>query len=145
MKMTEGIESGLETLNSYKKNEAETIAFSEGVKASQNKEVGVFVNAMENGAYIKVRDVDFYKGVSKFTARIGTTHNVGVTMEIRIDDVNGQLLGTVKVPLTGGDDRWSLVTTDVLNVRGVHDLYFVFKGEKPGVLMYFDYWMFSIQ
>lgn len=145
MKMTEGIKRGLETLNPYKKNEAETIAFSEGVKASQNKEVGVFVNAMKNGAYIKVRDVDFYKGASKFTARIGTTHNIGVTMEIRIDDVNGQLLGIVKVPLTGGDDRWSLVTTDVLNVRGVHDLYFVFKGEKPGVLMYFDYWMFSGQ
>jgi len=145
MKMTEGIESGFETLNPYKKNEAETIAFSEGVKASQNKKVGVFVNAMENGAYIKVRDVDFYKGVSKFTTRIGTTHNVGVTMEIRIDDVNGQLLGAVKVPLTGGDDRWSLVTTDVSNVRGVHDLYFVFKGKKPGVLMYFDYWMFSGQ
>ena len=60
--MTAGIEKGLETLNPFRKTEAETIAFSEGMKASQNEKVGVFVNAMKDGAYIKVRDVDFREG-----------------------------------------------------------------------------------
>ena len=40
------------------------------MKARQNKEVGVFVNAMRDGAYIKVKDVDFGKeGASRVTAR----------------------------------------------------------------------------
>ena len=144
LKMTEGIQQGLTTLNPYRKTEAETIAFSEGVKAAQNTEVGVFVNAMHNNAYTKVKNVNFRDyGPSKFTARVGTTHNGGVTMEIRLDSPQGQLLGTTRVPLTGGDDRWALVTTETAKVTGVHDLYFIFKGEKPGRIMYFDYWMFS--
>ncbi len=144
MKMTGGIEKGLEPLNPYKKTEAETIAYSEGVKASQGSEVGVFVNALKNGSYLKVRDVDFREqGAAKLTVRIGTTHHSGVSMEVRIDSREGPLLTTFKVPLTGGDDRWALETTNIQRVTGVHDLYFIFKGERPGRIMYFDYWMFS--
>ena len=144
MKMAAGIEKGLETLNPYRKTEAETMAFSEEMKADENKEVGVFVNAMKDGAYIKVKGVDFRKeGASKFSARVGTTHNGGVTMEVRLDSPQGDLLTTVNVPMTGGDDRWALVSSDVANVSGVHDLYFVCKGRKPGRLMYFDYWLFQ--
>lgn len=144
LKMTEGIQKGLETLNPYRKTEAETMAFSEGMKADQNQEVGVYVNAMKDGAYIKVRDVDFREaGASKITARVGTTHNGGVTLEVRTDSPEGPLLATLKVPLTGWDDRWAVVTADVAKVSGVHDLYFVCKGNKPGRVMYFDYWMFS--
>ena len=144
LKMTAGISTGLERLDPYRKTEAETIAFSEGVKASQNKEVGVFINAMKDGAYTKINGVDFgLKGASKLTARVGTTHHEGVKMEVRIDNKDGKLLATINVPITGGDNRWSLVTADIATVTGVHDLYFVFKGNKPGALMYFDYWMFS--
>lgn len=144
LKMTGGIERGLETLNPFRKTEAETIAFSEGMKASQNEEVGVFVNAMKDGAYIKVRNVDFREGgASRITARVGTTHNGGVTMEVRADSSNGQLLATLKVPMTGGDNRWALVSSEIERIAGVHDLYFICRGNKPGRLMYFDYWMFS--
>jgi hypothetical protein len=64
-------------------------------------------------------------------------------MEIRLDSKDGELIGTVKVPTTGGNDRWSVQTIDIKNVSGVHDLYFVFKGKAPSQIMYFDYWMFS--
>ena len=144
LKMTAGIEKGLETLNPFRKTEAETIAFSEWMKASQNEEVGVFVNAMKDGAYIKVRDVDFREeGASHITARVGTTHNGGVTMEVRADSREGRLLATLKVPMTGGDNRWVLVSSEIERITGVHDLYFNCKGNQPGRLMYFDYWMFS--
>lgn len=144
IKMTEdGIEKGLATLNPYIKNEAETIAWSEGVKSAQNKQVGVFITATGNGSYTKVRDVDFRQtGGSGFMARIGTVHN-DVTMEIRLDGVEGELIATVGVPRTGGSDRWELVSTEVTSVTGIHDVYFVFKGNASGELMYFDYWMFK--
>ena len=144
MNMTEGIKKGIGTLNPYAKSEAETIAWSKDVKSMQNKEVGIFITAMKNNAFTKVRDVDFREsGASKFTARVGTTHNGNVSMEIRLDSLEGELIGTVKVPMTGGNDRWALVTADIKKVSGVHDLYFIYKGNAAEKIMYFDYWMFS--
>lgn len=143
MKMTDGIRDGLVPLNPYRKTEAETMAYSEWMKARQNAEVGVFVNAMRDGAYTKVKGVDFGgEGAARVTVRIGTTHHSGVKFEVRADGLQGELLAEMDVPMTGGDNRWALVTADVASVKGVHDLYFVCKGDKPGRLMYFDYWMF---
>src|SRR5690606_40699335 len=52
MKMTDGIEKSLKALNPYIKTEAETIAWSEGVKSMENDVVGVFITAMQNNVYI---------------------------------------------------------------------------------------------
>ena len=41
-------------------------------------------------------------GAERFAARTGTTHNASVSMEIRLDGVDGPLLGTVKIPRAGG-------------------------------------------
>lgn len=143
VKRTTGVE-GIATLNPYVKTEAETIAFSEGFKSFRNDQVGVFVTAMKDGSYIRVRDVDFREvGASKFTARIGTTHNDPVSLEVYLDSMDGKLLGTIKLPRTGGSDRWQLRTIDIPKVTGVHDLYFVVKGKPATNLMYFDYWVFS--
>ncbi|GAA4300455.1 glycoside hydrolase family 43 protein [Aestuariibaculum suncheonense] len=144
MNMGQGVGDALVSINPYIKNEAEMIAWSQDVKSMKNDEVGVFITAKKNEAYTLVKNVDFRKdGASKFTARLGTTHNSSITLEIRIDSVDGELLGTVKVPMTGGNDRWALVSSNIEKVTGTHDLYFVFKGNVPNNIMYFDYWKFS--
>jgi hypothetical protein len=144
LRMTEGIKGGLATLNPYILNQAETIAFSEGFKASQNKEVGVFVTANQDGSYIKVRDVDFKdKGAKKFRARVSTTHNDPVFLEVRLGSVDAESIASVRIPRTGGAKRWAIVAADIPGITGVHDLYFVVKGSPKSHLMYFDYWMFS--
>src|SRR5690554_2645720 len=109
--------------------QAETIAFSEGFKSSQNGQVGVFVTANRDGSYIKVRDVDFRKkGATQFTARVATTHNDPVTLEVRLGSREGEKIASVRIPRTGGSDRWAVVTADVPAVTGLHDLYFVVRG-----------------
>lgn len=144
LKMTEGITKGIATLNPFAKTEAETIAFSEGFKSFQNPQVGVFVMAMKNGSFIRVRDVDFRNtGATQFTARLGTTHNAPVRLEIRLDSIDGELAGTIKVPRTGGSDRWAVQTIEIPKITGIHDLYFVVNGQPNVNLAYFDYWMFS--
>ncbi|MFT4168902.1 MAG: glycoside hydrolase family 43 protein [Dysgonomonas sp.] len=145
MKMNkEGIKKGIKTLNPYVKNEAETISWSEGVKSYQNKQVGVFITAKKDGSYTQVKGVDFgERSPSKFFARVGTTHNGKVTMEVRSDSVEGKLLGTVNIPRTGGDNRWELVSIDIEKITGVHDLYFIFKGRENADVMSFDYWRFA--
>jgi beta-xylosidase len=143
MNMTEGIKHSLNPLNPYIKTEAETIAWSEGVKSMENNVDGNFITAKYNDAFIKVREVDFGKeGASKFTARIGTTHNGNVSMEIRLDIKDGALLGTLNVQTTGVNDSCALKTIDVKKVSGIHDLYFVFKGNE-GDLINFNWWKFD--
>lgn len=144
MNMTSGIKESLKPLNPYVKNEAETIAWSEGVKSMENNVVGNFVTANYNNSFIKVKTVDFRKeGASKFTARLGTTHNGNVSMEIRLDSKDGELIGVIDVPMTGGNDRWALRTINVKQVVGIHDVYFVFKGKAASQILFFDYWMFQ--
>lgn len=144
MKMTLGIDQPLQAFNPYQKNEAETIAWSEGLKAMENKEVGVFVTAKKNGAFAKVKSVDFgADGAVKFSARAGTTHQQPVHLEVRLDRVDGAVLTKLTVPLTGGNDRWALISSQIPKTTGIHDIYFVFEGNVETDLLFFDYWMFS--
>ena len=104
----------------------------------------MFLTANKDGAYIKVRDVDFQKnGATKFSARVATTHNDPITLEVRLGGKEGKRIASIRIPRTGGSDRWAIVSTDIPNTTGVHDLYFVVKGNPRSHLMYFDYWKFS--
>ncbi|MGE9313136.1 glycoside hydrolase family 43 protein [Niabella sp. CJ426] len=143
-KMSEGITKSIAPLNPYQMVQAETISWSQGVKASQNPKVGVFITATKDGAYTSVKNVDFgTRGAASFSARAGTTHNGGVTMEIRLDKPDGPLAGILKIPMTGGSDRWAITDLKLDNkIRGIHDLFFVFKGKAPSNILYFDYWRF---
>lgn len=144
MKMTAGIARPLQSLNPYQKVEAETIAWSEGMKASQNKEVGVFVTASKDGAVSMVKGVEFGEdGASKFWARVSTTHNSGVELEVLLGGVDGQSIGRTKIPLTGGSDRWQLISMDLEKITGTHDVYFVFHGKDKVNVAHFDYWKFD--
>jgi beta-xylosidase len=125
----------------YRKVEAETMAFSKGVKTEQNDQVGVYVTDIHNGDYIKLQNVHFCNKIPRtFTARVASGLRGG-QIEIRIDSVGGKLLGTVNVPGTGGWEQWQTITTDLTAITsGHHDMYFVFKGRKGPKLFNFDWW-----
>ncbi len=137
-----GVMQGLGTLNPYKRVEAETIAFSQGVKAGEDKQRGVYITSIHNNDYIKLRNVDFDSGPSKFSAAVSSRFNGG-TIEIRIDSIAGRQIGILKVPYTGEWENWIIPGTPVEKINGVHDLYFVFKGPEPHTLFNFDYWQFE--
>ena len=125
----------------YRKVEAETMAFSKGIKTEQNNQVGVYVTDIHNGDYIKLQNVHFCSKLPRtFTARIASGLRGG-QIEIRIDSIKGQLLGRLEVPATGGWEQWQTLTTDLTSIaRGSHDLYFVFTGRKGPKLFNFDWW-----
>ena len=125
----------------YRKVEAETMAFSKGIKTEQNDQVGVYVTDIHNGDYIKLQNVHFCSKLPRtFTARIASGLRGG-QIEIRIDSIKGQLLGRLEVPATGGWEQWQTLTTDLTSIaRGSHDLYFVFTGRKGPKLFNFDWW-----
>ena len=101
------------TFNPYRKVEAETMAYSKGVKTEQNEQVGVYVTDIHNGDYIKLQNVEFGKKTPRtFTARVASGLRGGA-IEIRIDSIGGQLLGRLVVPATGGWEQWQTITCDL--------------------------------
>ena len=131
----------IETFNPFRKVEAETMAFSKGVKTEQNDEVGVYVTDIHNGDYIKLQNVAFGNKIPRtFTARVASGLRGG-QIEVRLDSVKGQLLGRLDVRGTGGWEKWETVTMDLREIaRDTHDLYFVFTGRKGPKLFNFDWW-----
>ena len=141
MPTDEGV-SPLEAFSPFKRVEAETMAFSRGVKAEQNDQIGVYITDVHNGDYIKLQNVDFsqQKAVT-FTARVASGLRGG-QMEVRIDSIAGQLLGRLEVPATGGWEQWQTLTTDLTLPEDANrrDLYLVFTGRKGPKLFNFDWW-----
>ena len=127
-------------LNPYKRTEAETIAWEEGIETAKNEKTGVYVTDISNGDYIKVRSVDFGKGAKTFEASVASA-SAGGKIEIRLDNRNGELLGTIDVKNTGGWQNWATVKGKVKKATGVQDICLVFKGGE-GELFNFDWWRF---
>lgn len=137
----EGVQESVNNLNPYKRTEAETIAFSEGLKTLSDNKIGVYVTNIDNGDYIKVRSVDFGKGAKKFQASVASPSS-GSRIEIRLGSIDGELMGVLEIKSTGGSKNWAIQSCKVKKNKGIHDLYFVFKGNN-GQLLNFDWWKFS--
>lgn len=131
----------VDTFNPFRRVEAETMAFSRGLKTEQNDQIGVYVSDIHNGDYIKLQNVAFGNRLPRtFTARVASGLRGG-QIEIRVDSLGGQLIGTLNVPGTGGWEQWQTMTIDLTSiVTGTHDLYFVFTGRKGPKLFNFDWW-----
>ncbi len=131
-------------LNPYQRVEAETMAWSEGVKSLKDEVNGVYIVATQNNSFTEVKGVDFKKkGPSKLTVRFGTKSKEAATMEIRLDSQDGDLIGVVEAPFIQGEGKFDLKTIDIDKVTGVHDVFFIFKGKSSNEIMYVDYWLFS--
>lgn len=143
----------LGSLNPYKRVEAETMAWSEGVKTEfatewernvswdKGKKIAdrLFVTSIHHGDYIMVKGVDFSKGASSVDVNVSSLF--GGKIEIRTDKKDGSLIGTVNINTLAEGDLWKTISTPVKNIKGIHDVYFVFRGEKD--LFNFDWWMFK--
>ncbi|WP_039831599.1 ThuA domain-containing protein [Nocardiopsis valliformis] len=82
-------------------------------------------------------------GVEEITFRVAS-EGYGGTIEARMDAPDGELLGEVDVPVTGGWQEWTDVTMEVTDPGETIALYLVFTGDDPTVtdglfnLNYFD-------
>lgn len=139
---SEGV-SPVGTLNPYNRVEAETMAFSEGLKSEPNAKTGVYISEIHNGDYIKVKSVDFgNKGPKKFNVSAASALRGG-TIEVRTDSISGKQISELFIPSTGGWEEWKTFESDVKeNITGIHDVYFVFRGRKGCKLFNLDWWRF---
>jgi arabinoxylan arabinofuranohydrolase len=144
LKMTDaGITKPVGVLNPYQRVQAETIAYAEGIQTLDDIDKGVVISGIHHNDYIKVRAVDFgSKGATKFQATTSSRFHGG-TIEIRLEKVDGELIGSLKTPYTGEWFNWVNSVVDIKKTIGIQDVYFVFKGGAPHELFRFDHWEFQ--
>jgi hypothetical protein len=82
-----------------------------------------FIN---NGSYTSYSNVDL-DGKKVFYARIAAP-GLGGNIEIHLDAPTGLIIGTCTVPTTGGWQSWKTVSCGLLDEKGAHNLFLVYKG-----------------
>ena len=151
---TWGGSSQIKELNPYERVEAETIAWSKGIKAAQCTEKGSMVEGLNmmvteitNGDYLAVSGVDFGEGANKFTIHAEVAEGqAGGKVELYLDEMNEESkVGEVSVAAPEGGNGWTDISCDVNpeKVKGKHNLYLAFKGTEGKQLMHADYWKFD--
>ncbi|KAK1703665.1 glycosyl hydrolase [Colletotrichum acutatum] len=129
-------------LNLYIRQEAETIAWSQGIQTDAIGDGGIQVSFIENGGFIKVKGVGFDNGATEFRARVSSA-TTGGDIELRIDNRAGSLIGVCHVPTSGGWDVWITVSCPVVDADGTHDLCLNFASNGGDYLFNFDWWQFQ--
>ena len=141
---TKEVVAHIGTFNPFAQVEAATICYEKGIKTKLrgSTQQGVYVNVTDDGAYIKIKGVDFGdQGATNFLANVAAVTN-GATITLRLDSETGNAIGTLKVKSTGAPDKWDTQSCKITGARGVHDLYLKFFGNGTPV-MKVDWWKFE--
>ncbi len=133
----------LKWIDAFANNEAETMAKGWKIQTAATGDGGRAVFPQADNAYIKVRGVDFGDaGAAKFSATVACTNPGGGSIELRLENPEGLLLGVLPVTATGSRDQWQTFSAAVNAQPGIYDLYLVLRGNKSGSLL-IDNWTFN--
>ncbi len=114
----------IQPFNPFRKVEAETMSWGYGLKTSKMGRM-ITVTDIDPGEHLKVSGVDFKRGAKTLTMNVNAIRPAAV--EIRLDTENGPLVGTMNLSDTKGS--FKNFSCSLKGASGVHDLFFVFKGE----------------
>ena len=114
----------------------------EAEKSNENSGNGLKNEAINlggtyDGAWIKYNNVNFNNLEAdtinvRYSTRVDACA-LDARIEIRKDDKDGELLGTIMLPLTGGWSDYQTVTADLdTNINGIQDICFVLRGTNDG-------------
>ena len=129
-------------LNPYVRVEGETFNAQKGIETENCSKGGMNLSNIENGDWVKIKGVEFGDDIAKsFTASVASGAKGG-KIELRLDSVDGKLIGICNITDTGGWQNWQIAKCDVTGAVGLHDIYLVFIGEN-GQLFSLDWWQFT--
>jgi len=96
-------------------------------------EYGAHLGYINNGHWIMFEGMEFPEGITKCTVRVSCGNANGGTIELRLGSTSGKLLGSCRVPPTGGWANWEKMSSEVSGLSGKQDLYLVFTGQGRGM------------
>jgi len=104
---------------------------------------GIAVGYIQNNDWLSFENVDFGKGANETVIR-ASSNTQGGSLELRLDALDGPLIGTVQITGTGGWSAFEEFSGVVNGAEGIHDLFLVFKGGN-GYLYDVDWLIFNNQ
>ncbi len=90
---------------------------------------GYNLGYIDDGDWAMYRNIDFGSGVRYVQVRVASAGNGG-TLEFHLNGPDGPLIGSVTIPVTGGWQNWTTLSTTISKAQGINDLYLVFKGSS---------------
>ncbi|MEI6892811.1 MAG: carbohydrate-binding protein [Pontiella sp.] len=112
-----------------------------GISVHAEGEMGSKILNIQDGDWLRFDDYFFGSGPNRFEARV--VSGSGGTIELRLDAVDGELIGTCAVPASTTSNAWNTVAVSLNEPRGKHDVYLVFTG-GAGELMELDAFKFDV-
>lgn len=89
-----------------------------------------WLTLIHHGDWAAFKYIDFdAQPFHTFYARAGSAV-YGGTIEVRLDQPDGEMIGTCDVPRTGGWQKWEAVSCPIEAAKGVRAVYLVFKGRE---------------
>ncbi|WP_249897374.1 endo-1,4-beta-xylanase [Paenibacillus sp. PK3_47] len=143
----EGV-GAIQSFNPYKSVPAATSAWSAGIAVeppalSSGEAVNErVVTALTDGSWAAIAGVDFgHPGASEVRVSVAGGDQPSI-IELRLDQPDGELIGTVNVA-AGSGEKAAELSAKVSGAEGTHDLYLVFRGEGGKQLLQLYRWQFS--
>jgi hypothetical protein len=104
-----------------------------GTQNAPSTEDGECVGFIKNGNWLRYANVDFGKGAETVEIRAAAAFGTGGTIELRLDEAAGNLLGTCEVTDTGDWQKWQSFTAKIKKTEGKKNLCLVFRPAKPAM------------
>ena len=112
---------------------ATRFAAKNGTQNAPCSEGGECIGFIEHGHWVRYEQVDFGSGTEQMEIRAASASGGGI-IEIRLDQPDGELLGTCPVPNTGDWQDWASFQPRIKPVSGIKTLCLVFKGRPSAPL-----------
>lgn len=119
----------LEYVDPYKRQEAEMMAKGWGIVTADGA-TGRYVMSQHKGDYTLVRGVDFGNGCAK---SLSVSVKGKGKIEVHLDSRTGKRLASLSV---SNASQWTTVKASCANIKGLHDLYFIFSNANSSI----DWW-----
>eukprot|EP00833_Pecoramyces_ruminatium_P001088 jgi/Orpsp1_1/1175120/evm.model.c7180000052694.1 len=119
-------------VNAYNTNYASMMAWQGGVAVNGLGHTTVSYN---KGDWTGVSNVDF--GDAATSVKISAASTNGAVIRITTGSENGDVVGYVTIPATGGDKNFKTVTADITTVSGLKNVFFTASGDVT-----IDTWQF---
>jgi hypothetical protein len=96
----------------------------------EQRDRGGYHFKMKDGGYLRFDRVDFGDGAHGIEAFVSAENAQlqDATLEIRLDNPAGEIIGSIPVTLTGGNAKYALLTASAKPVRGTHTVFLLAHG-----------------
>lgn len=125
------------TIDAFSKIGPDNVSEGHGIQLQSAIEGGRSIAYINNNDWVKFERVDFKEGASKAEIRI-SSDTKGGEIEIRVGSTAGRVIGKTHIGNTGGWQRYTTIHCDVEDIKGINDIYVVFKGGE-GYLFNINY------